>query len=64
MVQFVRDLDAACYGLNLELDFWELQGKPVMFTEYGADTRSGVHMDRAEMFSEEFQAERSGAHRP
>ena len=51
------DLDAACYGLNLELDFWELQGKPVMFTEYGADAMPGVHMTVPEMFSEEYQAE-------
>lgn len=51
------DLDAACYALNLELDFWEQQGKPVMLTEYGADTMPGVHMTVPEMFSEEFQAE-------
>ena len=35
------DLDAACYGLNLELDFWEKQNKPVMITEYGADAVAG-----------------------
>ena len=28
------DLDAACYALNMELDFWEKQNKPVMITEY------------------------------
>ena len=27
------DLDAACHALNIELDFWENIGKPVMFTE-------------------------------
>ena len=37
------DLDAACYGLNLELDFWEKQNKPVMITEYGADAVAGIH---------------------
>lgn len=51
------DLDAACYALNLELDFWEEQGKPVILTEYGADTVQGIHMTVPEMFSEEYQAE-------
>lgn len=49
------DLDAACYALNIELDFWESIGKPVMFTEYGADTIEGIHGTHGEMFSEEFQ---------
>lgn len=49
------DLDAACYALNIELDFWEGISKPVMFTEYGADTIEGVHGTHGEMFSEEFQ---------
>ena len=50
------DMDAACYALNLELDFWEKQGKPVILTEYGADTLPGFHLSVPEMFSEEFQA--------
>ena len=49
------DLDAACDALNTELDFWEKIGKPVMFTEYGADTYPGIHNTNGEMFSEEFQ---------
>lgn len=49
------DLDAACHALNIELDFWESIGKPVMFTEYGADTIEGIHGTHGEMFSEEFQ---------
>lgn len=49
------DLDAACDALNTELDFWAQQGKPVMFTEYGADTYPGIHNTNGEMFSEEFQ---------
>ena len=32
------DMDAACYGLNQELDFWAEQHKPMMMSEYGADT--------------------------
>lgn len=51
------DLDAACYALNQELDFWQEQNKPVMMTEYGADAIPGVHNTVAEMFSEEYQAE-------
>ena len=51
------DLDAACDALNTELDFWETVGKPVMFTEYGADTYPGIHNINGEMFSEEYQAE-------
>ena len=51
------DLDAACDALNTELDFWAGLGKPLMFTEYGADTYPGIHNTNAEMFSEEFQME-------
>ena len=51
------DLDAACYGLEQELDHWEKQGKPVMITEYGADAIAGIHQCVPEMFSEEFQVE-------
>lgn len=51
------DLDAACYALKLEMQFWAKQGKPVMFTEYGADAVAGIHQAVPEMFSEEFQAE-------
>lgn len=51
------DLDAAIYALNMELDFWEEMGKPVMFTEYGADTVAGMHATVPEMFSEEYQAQ-------
>ncbi len=51
------DLDGAMYALNVELDFWEDIGKPVMFTEYGADAVAGIHGTAAEMFTEEYQAE-------
>lgn len=49
------DLDAACDALNTELDFWAETGKPLMLTEYGADTYPGIHNTNGEMFSEEFQ---------
>lgn len=51
------DMDAACYGWNMELDFWEKIGKPVMCSEYGADTVEGIHQTVPEMFSEEYQIE-------
>lgn len=49
------DLQAAAYGLNEELDFWESIGKPVILSEYGADSLPGLHSISGEMFSEEFQ---------
>ena len=49
------DLDAACDAWNTELDFWAGAGKPLMVTEYGADTYPGVHNTHGEMFSEEYQ---------
>ena len=51
------DLDSACHAWNIELDFWEKLGKPVMCTEYGADAIPGLHGTAGEMFTEEFQAE-------
>lgn len=51
------DLETAKYALNLELDFWEAIDKPLILSEYGADTISGLHGVSPEMFSEEFQAE-------
>ena len=49
------DLDAARYAFRMELDWWEKQGKPVILSEYGADTVAGLHGAVAEMFTEEFQ---------
>lgn len=49
--------EAASYAWNMELDFWKKIGKPVMMTEYGADTLAGLHNCSPEMWSEEFQVE-------
>ena len=49
------DLEAAKYAFRLELDWWEKQHKPVILSEYGADTVAGLHGAAAEMFTEEFQ---------
>lgn len=51
------DLDSARYALCIELDWWEEKGKPVILSEYGADTINGLHGAVAEMFTEEFQVD-------
>lgn len=45
--------------LQAELEGWEKRcpGKPIMFTEYGADTVAGMHDTTPVMFTEEYQAE-------
>ena len=50
------DLDAAERGLEAELRSWaELHRKPIIVTEYGADTVSGLHSTEANLWSEEYQ---------
>ncbi|MGL4676335.1 MAG: beta-glucuronidase [Brevinema sp.] len=45
--------------LSMELDAWvkRFPNKPMMFTEYGADTIAGFHDTTPLMFSEEYQVE-------
>lgn len=44
--------------LEQEIDhLWERFGKPVLFTEFGADTVAGMHAQPAEMWTEEYQTE-------
>ena len=43
--------------LDEELDKWDKVGKPVMFTEYGADTMQGVTRLPSVMWSENYQVE-------
>lgn len=51
-------LDIIRARLKGELLRWhEKYGKPVMLTEFGADTVAGLHTLPAQMFSEEFQVE-------
>ncbi len=47
------DLDTAAWAMRMELDYWANVGKPVILSEYGADTIAGMH--GTEMFTEEFQ---------
>lgn len=49
------DLPAAQYALRMELDHWQKLGKPVILSEYGADTVAGLHAAAPDMFTEEFQ---------
>ncbi len=49
------DLETAKYAFNIELDFWQEIDKPLILSEYGADTVAGLHGVVAEMFTEEFQ---------
>ncbi len=51
------DLDSAEILMREEMDFWNQQGKPVIMTEYGADTVSGFHDTVPVMFTEEYQIE-------
>lgn len=51
------DLEAAKEALRTELDGWSEKQphKPIMFTEYGADTVAGLHSLNDELFTEEYQ---------
>ncbi|MGY1836645.1 beta-glucuronidase [Blastococcus sp. SYSU DS0510] len=51
------DLPAAEKALQAELEAWATEGKPILVSEYGADTLPGLHSLLAEPWSEEFQAE-------
>lgn len=49
------DIENACQLLRRELQFWTSVGKPVMFTEFGADTVAGMHNTTPVMYTEEYQ---------
>ncbi len=51
------DLKGPEAALRKELDFWKKIGKPVIFTEYGADTVMGFHDTTPVMYTEEYQVE-------
>ncbi len=50
-------LDIAKEELKKELEWWSKLGKPIMITEYGADTVAGLHDTLPTMFTEEYQVE-------
>lgn len=51
------DLKGPEKALRSELKAWEKIGKPVMFTEYGADTVMGLHDTTPVMYTEEYQVD-------
>jgi beta-glucuronidase len=55
---FSGDLAAAERALESELNAWaDRHGKPIIVTEYGADTMPGIHSVRPVPWTEEYQAE-------
>jgi beta-glucuronidase len=51
------DLAAAERGLETELEAWAEQGKPIIITEYGADTVAGLHSITPVPWTEEYQSD-------
>lgn len=51
------ELESAKQALKIEMDYWATVGKPVMFTEYGADTVMGLRAATPVMFTEEYQVD-------
>lgn len=51
------DLESAEELCREEMEFWNSLGKPFLFTEYGADTVSGLHDTTPVMWTEEYQVE-------
>ncbi|MDT3439164.1 beta-glucuronidase [Pseudofrankia sp. BMG5.37] len=51
------DLAGAETNWQAELEAWAAHGKPIIVTEYGADTVSGLHTMPATPWSEEYQVE-------
>lgn len=49
------DLKAAEMVLRRELEGWQTEEKPIIMTEYGADTMNGLHTVVADPWSEEYQ---------
>jgi beta-glucuronidase len=51
------DLETAEKALQAELEQWAAAGKPILVTEYGADTVAGLHSVVTQPWSEEYQAD-------
>ena len=58
------DLAAAEQGLEADLNAWaaKYSGKPIIITEYGADTLPGLHSIAPLMWSESYQSELLAMH--
>lgn len=51
------DLDTAEQVLEAELREWARRARPIVMTEYGADTQPGLHSVTSDPWSEEFQTD-------
>jgi beta-glucuronidase len=51
------DLDGAEIAWRQELEGWASEGKPIIITEYGADTMPGLHSLVPQPWSEEYQVQ-------
>lgn len=51
------DIERGEAALRKEMEFWKSIGKPVVFTEYGADTVMGLHDTTPVMYTEEYQVD-------
>lgn len=49
------DLASAEVAWQAELEAWATEGKPIIITEYGADTLTGLHALEPQPWSEEYQ---------
>jgi beta-glucuronidase len=49
------DLDGAEQAWEEELRGWATEGKPILITEYGADTLPGLHAVSPQPWTEEYQ---------
>ncbi|MEK4249425.1 beta-glucuronidase [Paenibacillus sp. FSL W7-1287] len=56
---YTADLEVAEVMLRAELEAWKKRypNKPMIMTEYGADTVAGMHEVNGELFTEEFQCD-------
>jgi len=54
---FNNDLESAEIAIVQELEQWSLYNKPILMTEYGADTLIGLRSMTAEPWSEEYQVQ-------
>ncbi|MDD4189150.1 MAG: beta-glucuronidase [Eubacteriales bacterium] len=53
----IGDLKSAEFQLRKELEGWSKDNKPIIITEYGADTLAGAHSVLASPWTEEYQVE-------
>ncbi|HSN42755.1 MAG TPA: beta-glucuronidase [Propionibacteriaceae bacterium] len=54
---FNDDLVGAEAAFTAELEGWSTEGKPIIITEYGADTYPGLHQLPGQPWSEEYQVD-------